>query len=113
MINVVRVALVAVLLVLPLTACNDGLPPAGQYSTFKGTILDAVTQKPIANATVTIDTVLEATTDATGAFTIEQVPSGIVDYVVKAKGYHDLSATATAEPGKTFQLNVAMRQTPP
>jgi Carboxypeptidase regulatory-like domain len=111
MIRVVRVALAAMLLALPLVACNDSdLPPAGQYATFKGVVTDASTQQPIANAVITIDTVLQVTTDATGSFSIGQVPSGIVDYVIKAKGYKDITASANAEPGKTFQLNVAMQQ---
>jgi hypothetical protein len=110
MTNVVRVVLAATLLALPLTACNDGdLPPAGKYATLQGIVLDAVTNQPIADAVITVDTVLTATTDNKGAFTIAQVPSGIVDYVIKAKGYRDVSASANAEPGKTFQLNVSMR----
>jgi Carboxypeptidase regulatory-like domain len=99
-----------------LSACDNGdLPPAAQFAPMSGIVTDSVTHQPIAGALIIVDTVLTTTTDANGKFTIAKVPSGIVDYIVKAKGYSDISATADAEPGKTFQLNVAMQQptTPP
>jgi hypothetical protein len=97
-----------------LSACDNGdLPPATQFTPFAGTVTDAATHQPIAGASVIVDTVLVTTTDDKGNFTIAKVPSGIVDYVIKAKGYADISATVDAEPGKTFQLNVAMQQPQP
>ncbi|HTU70447.1 MAG TPA: carboxypeptidase regulatory-like domain-containing protein [Candidatus Baltobacteraceae bacterium] len=98
-----------------LTACNNSdLPPATQFSPLAGTVTDSVTHQPIAGATVIVDTVLIVTTDDKGMFKVAKVPSGIVDYVVQAKGYADVSSTVQVEPGKTFQLNVAMQQpTPP
>jgi predicted small lipoprotein YifL len=109
--KVVRAFAALAFAVFALSACdNDDLPPAAGYAPVSGTITDAVTQQPIAGATVTIDTVLVATTDDKGNFTIAKVPSGIVDYVVQAKGYADVVASGDVEPGKTFQLNVAMQQ---
>jgi len=100
---------------LLLSACNDSdLPPATQFTPISGVVTDAATQQPIAGATVIVDTVLTATTDANGKFTFAKVPSGIMDYIVRAKGYADITASVDAEPGKQFQLNVAMQQpTPP
>jgi hypothetical protein len=114
--SVVRLPVVlAVISCLFLSACDNGdLPPATQFSSVHGIVTDATTHQPIAGASVIVDTVLAATTDATGAFTIAKVPSGIVDYVVQAKGYADMTASFDAEPGKPFELNVAMQQpTPP
>ena len=112
--NVVRSLLAAGILALSLTACDNGdLPPATKFSSMKGTITDAATHQPIANATVIVDTVLTATTDEKGNFMIDKVPSGILDYVVKAKGYTDLVSSTNAEPGKPFELNVALQQPPP
>jgi hypothetical protein len=103
--------LAAVVCAVMLNACdNDDLPPAAQFAPLQGTVTDAVTHQPIAGATVIVDTVLTTTTDANGAFSFTKVPSGIVDYVVKAKGYADISASGEAEPGKTLQLSVAMQQ---
>jgi hypothetical protein len=105
-----RALLAVMALTLGLAACDNGdLPPAMQYSSFKGTVIDAVTNKPIPNATVVVDTVLTTTTDDNGAFSIDKVPSGIVDYVVSAKGYADMSASGNAEPGKPFTINITLQ----
>jgi len=115
--KVARIAIATMLVALPLAGCNnaDELPPAGAYASMHGSVIDAVSHKPIADATVVVDTVLTQKTDDQGNFTFDKVPSGILDYVVKAPGYPDLSASANADPGKPFILNVSMRQqtTPP
>jgi hypothetical protein len=107
-------ALIAALLA-GVTGCNsDSLPPASGFATVTGVIVDATSNAPIAGATITIDTVLTATTDAAGKFSIDRVPSGIADYSVQAKGYQALSSTTNVEPGKSFALNVTMTAgTPP
>ena len=108
--NVVRSLLAAGFLALTLSACDNGdLPPASKYSSMKGTITDATSHAPVANATVIVDSVLTTTTDEKGNFTIDKVPSGIVDYVVKANGYADVISSGTAEPGQPFELNVDLR----
>lgn len=104
--------LVAALL-LGTQACNtDSLPPASGFANVTGLVVDATTNAPVAGATITIDTVLTATTDASGHFTIEKVPSGIVDYAVQAKGYQPQESTTNVEPGKPFQLNLTLAQQP-
>jgi len=89
------------------------LPPAAGFASVTGIVLDASTNSPISGATVTIDTVLTATTDASGKYTIDKVPSGIADYAVQAAGYQSLASTANIEPGKPFQLNLSLPQKPP
>ncbi len=102
---------VVALLLLGTQGCNtDALPPASGFSSVTGVIVDAATNAPIAGAVVTIDTVLTATSDAAGRFSIEKVPSGIADYSVQAKGYQPLASTANVEPGKPFQLNLTLSQ---
>ena len=91
---------------------NDALPPASGFTSVTGVIVDAATNAPIAGAVVTIDTVLTATTDAAGRFSVNKVPSGIADYSVQAKGYQTLASTADVEPGKPFQLNLTLAQQP-
>ena len=105
--------LAAALMVI-MQGCNsDQLPPASGFSSVSGVIVDARTNAPIAGATVTIDTVLTATSDASGKFSIDKVPSGIADYAVQAHGYQPLTSTANVEPGKPFQLNLTLAQQPP
>ena len=109
--SIARATLSAALLALALTACDNGdLPPATKFSSFSGVVTEAVTHKPIANATIIVDAVLTTTTDANGAFSIDKVPSGIVDYVIKADGYADVSSSTNAEPGKPLTLSVEMQQ---
>ena len=108
-----RFLAVAALVLFGTQACNtDQLPPAAGYASVTGTIVDARTNGPVAGALVTIDTVLTATTDATGHFSIDKVPSGIADYAVSAKGYKALTSSTNIEPGKPFQLNVSLTQQP-
>ncbi|MEO6836047.1 MAG: carboxypeptidase-like regulatory domain-containing protein [Candidatus Tumulicola sp.] len=103
-----RIALAALLLV-GATACNsDALPPAAGFTTVQGTVVDAVSNKPVAGAIVTIDTVLTATTDASGKFSIDKVPSGIVDYTVQATGFTVVSSSTNVEPGKPFELDLTL-----
>lgn len=108
-----RAALAVALLALGIVACNDALPPAAGYAGISGTVVDSVTNKPIAGAVVTVDTVLTATTDASGKFTIDKVPSGIVDYTVQADGYKVVTSSANVEPGKPFELDVTMATASP
>lgn len=108
-------ALYAVMTLLLITTAgcnNDALPPAAGFASVSGIIVDAATNAPVAGAVITIDTVLTATTDAAGKFSIEKVPSGIADYAVQAKGYQTLASTTDIEPGKPFQLNLTLAQTP-
>jgi hypothetical protein len=96
-----------------LFGCNTGaLPPASGFASVTGVVVDAATNAPIAGAVVTIDTVLTATTDAAGKFSIDKVPSGIADYAVQAKGYQPLTSTTNIEPGKPFQLNLTLAAQP-
>jgi hypothetical protein len=106
-------SLAIALLLVGTAGCNtDALPPASGYASVTGVIVDVATNAPIAGAVVTIDTVLTATTDAAGKFTIDKVPSGIADYAVQATGYQPLTSTANVEPGKPFQLNLTLAKTP-
>ena len=104
-----RFAIAIALLYLGTTGCNtDDLPPAAGFASVSGTVVDAATNVPIRGALVTVDTVLTATSDATGRFAIDKVPSGIADYAVEAAGYQALSSSTTIEPGKPFTLNVTL-----
>jgi Carboxypeptidase regulatory-like domain len=104
-----RLVIGVALLLAATTACNDdSLPPAAGYAAVSGTVVDSTTSAPVAGAVITIDTVLTATTDATGKFSIAKVPSGIADYSVQAKGYQTLAASTNIEPGKPFALNLTL-----
>lgn len=101
--------LVAVLAVAVLAGCNDaGLPPGGTYSSMQGTVTDALSNQPIPNATITVETVLTAQTQTNGTFSFAQIPVGEVDYTVSAPGYKTFSSSANAAPGKPLVVTVTL-----
>jgi hypothetical protein len=103
------VYLVIALLAVGIAGCNnDSLPPASGYAGVSGIVVDSATNAPVAGALITIDTILTATTDSAGKFSIDKVPSGIADYAVTAKGYQTLAASANVEPGKPLALNLTL-----
>jgi hypothetical protein len=107
-----RAAFAALALLVSVTACNDDqLPPAAGYSSMTGTLVDS-TGKPVAGAVVTVDTVLTATTDASGKFSISNVPSGLTDYTVQATGYAVVNSSADIEPNKPFELDLTLAPAP-
>lgn len=109
-----RLLAATALVVMGTQGCNaDTLPPAAGYATVSGTVLDAATNTPIRGATVTMDTVLTATSDESGKFSIDKVPSGLADYAVAANGYKTVTSSATIEPGKPFTLNLTLSSKPP
>jgi Carboxypeptidase regulatory-like domain len=109
-----RLLVATALLLVGTQGCNnDALPPAAGYAAVSGTILDATTNSPIRGAVVTLDTVLTATSDDSGHFTFDKVPSGIADYAVAASGYQAVTSSATIEPGKAFTLNLTLSAKPP
>ncbi|HEX4013481.1 MAG TPA: carboxypeptidase-like regulatory domain-containing protein [Candidatus Cybelea sp.] len=109
-----RLLAATALLLLGTQGCNnDSLPPAAGYAAVTGTIVDATTNAPIRGATVTLDTVLTATSDDAGHFTFDKVPSGLADYAVSATGYQAVTSSATIEPGKPYTLNLTLSAKPP
>ena len=106
--NITRLAAI-VLATCMLSACKaDELPPTERYVTFKGVVVDSVSNQPVANATVTVDTVLTTTTAADGSFSFANVPSGDIDYVVTVNGYQTVSEHVHADPSSTATVTVKL-----
>ncbi|PZR56091.1 MAG: hypothetical protein DLM50_09795 [Candidatus Meridianibacter frigidus] len=98
------------LMLFGLAACNDAdsLPPSAKYATVKGVVLDAVTQQPIAGATVVVDVAFTTQTAADGSFSISNVPAGDVDYTVQASGYRNLQDSKRVDPAATLSLTLQL-----
>lgn len=97
--------------IVALAACDDSaLPPGGTYQSVSGVVLDAATNKPVAGATVTVDTVLTRTTDAAGKFTFDKVPVGDIDYQVTTPdgSYRAYTSSAHLAPDKPLALTIAL-----
>lgn len=103
--------LLAVAGVFALSACDDSaLPPGGTYQSVSGVVVDAATQQPLSGATVTIDTVLTATTDASGKFSFPKVPVGDIDYQVTGPdaSYKPYASPAHLAPDKPLVLTISL-----
>ncbi len=111
---ILRLAGALALGVLILAGCNnDTLPPGARTASLRGVVIDDATQKPIAGATVSVETVMTASTDTAGTFKFDQVPSGDIDITVQAPGYQSFSEPLSVTPGTTTSLNISLKKTSP
>ena len=97
----------AVLGMLLLFALGDGCSPTPNvvgvqdYGQVTGRVLDAMTNRPIPSALVSVGSLYTASTDATGAFTLTKVPIGDQTVTARAPGYDTDSASATPASAAT------------
>ena len=104
-----RVALAAVFLILALVGCNSpAVPPQLNYAIIYGVVYDGASGQPLGGATVTVDSVLTATTGSNGQFTIYNVPIGPFTSAVSAPGYQQQQSSGTVAAGDRFLLNVSL-----
>jgi hypothetical protein len=94
--------------VVALVGCGDSLPPQQNYATVQGFVTDRATNAPIAGATVSIDSVLTASTGADGSYRLTNVPSGPYDYVVSAGGYGPATGSGNASTTAPSTLSVQL-----
>jgi uncharacterized membrane protein len=98
------------LLAAGLVGCNPQIPPAGNYATVFGQVVDAATQAPIAGAVVTINSAQSATTDAGGNFKVINVPTGPWSYSVQAPNYRPAvyDGPPTLAPGEKRNFPISL-----
>jgi len=73
-----------------------------------GRVTDAKTGKPVANASVTIDSMRPVKTRENGSFLVPGVPAGAHKLVVRLLGYHVYSAPVTVRDDATETVAVAL-----
>lgn len=99
-----------------LAGCGSGLPPAGNYATVSGTVVDASTGKGIAGASVSVNGgVLIAQTDGSGSFRVSPVPTGDWDYTVTANGYNSsglVTSVPPLAPGEQRIVTISLAKAP-
>jgi len=99
-----------------LAGCGAGLPPAGNYATVSGTVVDATTGKGIPGASVSINGgVLVAQTDGSGSFRVSPVPTGDWDYTVSAVGYVStglVTSVPPLSPGEQRIVTIQLTKSP-
>jgi hypothetical protein len=70
-----------------LAGCGPQTPAVGNYATVFGQVTDATGNAPIAGASVTVNFVLNATTDQNGNYRIPNVPNGPWSWSASAANY--------------------------
>lgn len=92
------------------TSARAQVPPTGGGAV-EGVVRDAGTQQPLANAQVFVaGTAIGASTSATGAFRLTNVPVGTVEVRVRLIGYAQQSRSVTVTLGETARVEFALQQ---
>jgi hypothetical protein len=100
----------AVLGMLLLFALGDGCSPAPgvvgvqDYGTVTGRALDAMTNRPIPGALVSVGSLYTASADARGEFTLVRVPVGDQTVTARAPGYSTASGDVTVLKDRTASV---------
>lgn len=100
---------------IAIAGCAGQALPTGNYGTVHG-IVKSTSGAAIAGATITIDTVLTATTDSNGAYTITTVPADDANtttavYCTAPSGYVSPSAPLSIKvvAGQTTEADFTLR----
>ena len=109
--NVVRGSFLLTLALL-LSGCGDGVPPAGNYATVSGKVTDALTGAPIAAASVSINGVQYAMTDATGSYKVTTVPTGPWSWSASADGFATGGSDSPTPltPGEKREFTITLKR---
>jgi hypothetical protein len=111
--SLARATFVLIVSGVAFSGCGPQIPPAGNYATVSGVVVDASNNAPIAGATVTINIVSSATTDSGGNFRITTIPSGPWQYFAHAANYQDKTDTGQSPlmPGEQRNLTIQLAHT--
>ncbi len=105
MTNLLRIATVLMLF------ASSILAQSRQGITLRGRVTDAKTGEPIARVKViVIGTERRAATDATGAFTLSDLPAGECELYITTVGYGLLKKKVTIAAGENNDLQIALNQ---
>jgi len=110
-----RNAIVGVALLLLLGAngggCNNAVVGVQDYGTVTGRVLDSTTNRPIANAIISVGSIYTATADTQGAFTLVRIPIGNQTVTARSPGFTTDSARVEIDKNQTTQVGY-LRLTP-
>ena len=109
--NVARSSFLLTLVAL-LAGCQDGVPPAGNYATVAGRVTDADSGAPIAAASIAINGVQYARTDADGEYKITAVPTGPWSWSAQADGFASGGSDSPAPltPGEQRSFPITLKR---
>jgi Carboxypeptidase regulatory-like domain len=98
-----RLVLGLVLLLTMGDSCNNGVVGNQDYGGVTGRVLDATTNRPIANAIVSVGSLFVVTADAQGAFMLPHVPVGLQVVTARMPGFTTDSTTLRVKKDLTAQ----------
>jgi hypothetical protein len=98
-----RLVLGLVFLLATGDSCGNGIVGVQDYGSVTGRVLDASTNQPIANAIVSVGSLITGTADQNGAFTLQSIPIG--QQIVKARmpGFSTASEQLVVKKDRTTQ----------
>ena len=92
-----------------LGACQENLVEPVYFGNVTGTVLDARTNLPLANAIVTSSPATSSyITNAQGKFQIDNVPAGRLALTVSKADYQQVTANVTVADGQTADVSVVL-----
>jgi Carboxypeptidase regulatory-like domain len=98
-----RLVLGLVLLLTMGDSCNNGIVGNQDYGGVTGRVLDATTNRPIANAIVSVGSLFVVTADTQGAFTLPHVPVGLQVVTARMPGFTTDQTTLRVHKDVTAQ----------
>ena len=99
-----RLILGLVLLLTMGDSCNNNVVGVQTYGSVTGRVLDATTNRPIADAIVSIGSLFVTTADAQGAFTVPHVPVGLQQITARMPGFTTVNQTVRVKKDETTQV---------
>ncbi len=87
-----RLLLGFVFLLTVADSCNNGVVGVQDFGQVSGRVLDAMTNRPIANAIISVGSLFTATADGNGAFTLPRIPIGQQTITARMPGFSTVSA---------------------
>jgi len=98
-----KVVLGLVVLLTMGDSCNNAVVGVQDYGAVTGRVLDATTNRPIADAIVSVGSLFVVTADGQGAFTIPHVPVGLQTVTVRMPGFTTATTTLRIKKDDTAQ----------
>lgn len=103
------IVICAALLIAAMPAAKGNARPPAEGGTISGTVVDAATHAGLNGASVVVrGTPLRASTDGSGAFTIEEVPAGSAVLQVIRTGYIARELSVSVVPGEPSNWTIAL-----
>lgn len=99
-----RLLLGIVFLLTVADSCNNGVVGVQDYGQVTGRVLDAMTNRPVANAIVSVGSLFTATADANGAFTLPRIPIGQQTISARMPGFSTASTPVRVRKDQTAQV---------